>query len=693
MGKNKIDKKLLAFTSIEGCRLTGDVKFHKSKDGAIAFERLFINDSLHTGCTVTDRFLPANGSIRWEVEVRGNGRAWSAPIKTVFNYPAGKETRFWTTWGQPKYDSSIDGNLREMLKAVPGASPESSIVIKSDNDWVDPLIPVPFINDTLYYGAPPPFSYNRSLVSAEWTFFRQLFSVPLFSVLENKEEAGIHVVLSPEDNILSLAMTTDTNGAVTCSRLFNRISSADTVRFSLDLIAGTDDWRPGLEWMSERYPAYFNPENPAALELNGTGAYSNYYKDIDAAKMKEMAFTVNWQASFDFPYMGMFLPPVQSNEKWKRFGGGEMSIADMNEYAGSMRKMGFYVLNYFNVTEFGARIRLPYTGQKLHADADLWKDANEFLFTHFPNAILYYRDKFDSLTKDGSPFHTWGNALVMDCGDSAYHKFLLDQARRHVAEIPNSYGICIDRLDWLNIFNIRADDGISWYDGKPVRAINVSYKRFMDELGPIMHNAGKYILANSIGRRIDYFKHLDGIFDEFTYSGTPLNTSAFICINKPALGWTDDKQTVLKNGGDNFFQKYLYMGVFPMCPYPGNDHSLESSDSVKQFYRDYAPLMKLMRKRKWVLSPHVVSVKNNAAKANVFSTPDGYVIPVVYGRQQKVQVAITLPLTPGKLKCFVSYPGIETPAEVSYTEENNKITVDMDLIRGCGMLQLKTTGS
>ncbi len=128
-----------------------------------------------------------------------------------------------------------------------------------------------------------------------------------------------------------------------------------------------------------------------------------------------------------------------------------------------------------------------------------------------------------------------------------------------------------------------------------------------------------------------------------------------------------------------------------MCPYPGNDHSIQPSDSVDMLYLDYGPLMKLMQERKWVLSPHVVSVKNNAAKANVFSTPDGFLIPVVYGKQQSIQVSILLLVIPERFECLAYYPGMGKPVEITYVKENDKIIVDMDLIRGCGMLLLKTT--
>ena len=61
----------------------------------------------------------------------------------------------------------------------------------------------------------------------------------------------------------------------------------------------------------------------------------------------------------------------------------------------------------------------------------------------------------------------------------------------------------------------------------------------MDTLGPLMHHAGKSIFVNNHDKRIDLLEQADGIFDEFTYAGAPLNLTAFLCVEKPALGWTD----------------------------------------------------------------------------------------------------------------------------------------------------------
>ena len=93
------------------------------------------------------------------------------------------------------------------------------------------------------------------------------------------------------------------------------------------------------------------------------------------------------------------------------------------------------------------------------------------------------------------------------------------------------------------------------------------------------------------------------------------------------------------------------MGVFPMCPFPGNDHSIMPDSLVDGYYIEYAPLLRLMRGREWVLKPHVITVEKDMARANLFSVPGGWVIPVVYGREDRVKVRIQIrgPDRPGRL--------------------------------------------
>ena len=163
-------------------------------------------------------------------------------------------------------------------------------------------------------------------------------------------------------------MTTSAAGGIAWSRSKYRIAEGKTLRFAMDLVAHAADWRAGLGWMVRRYPDYFNPPNSKADQMAGCGAYSADQRHIDAAKLRRMAFRINWLCSEDFPYMGMFLPPLaDQNATWRRAtdeppipGKSEFnSFKSLNDYSRFMRENGFYALNYFNVTEFGRNMRWP----------------------------------------------------------------------------------------------------------------------------------------------------------------------------------------------------------------------------------------------------------------------------------------------------------------------------------------------
>ena len=680
-------------TELKGCKVDGPVVTRTFDDGSLEFEKKLMNDSLNSSCVLTEHYIPTPNSIRCELTIKGEGEPWGTSIETKLNYPIRKgKTNMWTTWGAPQFDSlAVGDRLKHDLSRIQPAGGDKA------HYWIDPLIPVPFANAIYYYGAPY-FQYNNMAVgfipSQE-----NLISIPMISIFEEKGDAGLTIAVSPQDNIINLTMKTTADGTITFSRLHNRISNKNILKFSFDIIAHQNDWRCGLEWMKNRYPEYFIPKNQLVNEMGGTAAYSSYSLEsmnFDVEKMKKMAFTVNWQASFDFPYMGMFLPPVQRNEKWRRFGGDMITIAGMDNFAKKYSENGFYVLNYFNVTEFGSNVKYPPPGNLVNMpDGELWRDCNNILYTKFEKAILPMPEKSikDPKFKKATipvPFFTWENGIAMDCGDSIYSEFLVNQARRHVREIPNSFGICIDRFDWFRMFNERADDGITWFGGKPARSLVTSWKNLSPRLSSIMHGADKVIFANNHYKRIDLLGDVDGLFDEFTYCGNSLNLTAFMCLNKPALGWTDNAETVRREGGDSFFQKYLYMGVFPMCPFPNNDHSITQSSDVDQFYLDYGPLMKLMQGREWVLKPHVVSAKDGLARVNIFKIKSGYSVPVVYGKRDKVEVVLNDVdgLKDGFL-CLAWHPGCDKPVNVEYKKTGKSFTLNVPLVRGCAMIDLR----
>lgn len=681
----RLARSVHAKTGLEGCVTQGSVAKANLMGGGVEFRRKVVQTSTGHSVQLTERFKPTATSVRWELEFAAGGGPWTTPIVTRLAYPVSSGVRFWTAWSDPE---------------------------QQEKGWRDPLVAMPVRNLKLWYGAPA-FRYEEPLLGFS-PFRGDLFSIPLATFLEPDKDAALTFALSPRDTMLDLVLETSATGDLTFSRLFHRLGGPQPVRFSLDVIAHEADWRGALRWMSKEYPEYFNPVIPLADDLAGTGAYSAAETDFDVDKMRRMAFRTNWKASFDFPYMGMFLPPVNDTQTWNRYSddppaadpesptapNGRTSIRQMAEYSKRMRALGFYVLSYFNVTEFGALIRYPAPPRRYTRDQDLWKDANDFLYTRLKDAIVHVPKGIPAesrrfykwrsiLSGPGDPYYTWGQGIVLDCGDPTYADFLLKQARRHIEKIPEASGICIDRMDWLRLYNEDRDDGVSWFAGNPARSLLISWNTLMARLSPMMHDAGKVIFCNNHDKRLDVLRNTDGIFDEFTYAGAPLNLTAFLTLRKPALGWTS-QESDLKPDPDGFFQKYLHLGVYPMAPFPGNDHSLLPSEWVDRQYLDYGALLDLMRGKKWVLAAHAAEVTRGRAKVNLFEVPDGYIVPVTFGGEAREVRVVLRGISRRFETAQVFHPGIARPTDIKVDSMGARLIMDVPLHRGCAMVRLRT---
>lgn len=680
-------------STLPGFGPEGAATMRSAADGSLEVGRAWTSPDGHR-CSVLERFTQGDsGELRWTVEVRGEGAAFSAPIRLSALYPAAAGSRFWTAWSDPGQPA--------------GAAPCEPMA-----QWADPLVARPFCRRHFFYGAP---AYSHEEPRPNFTpVTRDLFALPLASILEAERDTGISLVVNPEsgDGLLDLEMDTDDAGRVDLTFLRHRVQPGRAVRLEVSLVTHEADWRGGLRWMTGRYPRFFNPSLALADELDGTAAYStDEARDLDRGKLERMAFRVNWKASFDFPYMGMFLPPVKG-ERWDRFYADSdghrikgvtgdaawSSNQRMAEYSKRMRAQGFYVLNYFNATEFGADIAWPPPAPVARDDADLWRNANDFLYgrlrgaiVHVPKGIAPRILAAAPRLKVGAPFYTWGDGICMDCADPAYEAFLLDQAREHVRRLPASSGLCIDRMDWLRFYNEDADDGVSWLEGGPARSLCTSWRGFMAKMLPLLHGAGKVVFVNNLLKRVDLLRDIDGIYDEFAAHAASLNLTALLSVRRPALGWTDSEDS-LRPDPDAFLQRFLYLGVFPTAPFPGNDHCIGPSPWAEQQYLAYGPLMNALRGRTWVLEPHAVRVPGGEAVANAFRVGSDYAFAVMLGGSSpraRVSVAPLSGIEPRRARVLV--PGAADGVAVSGVDAEGRWVFDVPLARGCALLQVPTS--
>jgi hypothetical protein len=656
IGKSQTSWIISGGTELKGLHISG-VGSVKSvqKHGACMFTRTMEDVAGHT-CVVTDIFTPGKGSIRWDISITSNDTPWTTAIITRMKWVQPEEKRIWAAWSDPNHSD--------------------------EKEWHNPFVFLPFSDQQWTYG-------NQKQSTPEYGDF---VSIPMFSIIDPNQDKAVSMILSPEDHLLNLQLAEMKTGDIQFSREKNRIGKGAPIHFTMDIVAHEADWRGGLRFMVSRYPFFFNPVNQVADEMGGCGAYSGYEDSVDVKRLKQMAFRVNWKLSDDFPWMGMFLPPLaNANDTWKRacdeplpLGRDSIqSFRKMNDYSKWMRKDGFYVLNYFNVTEFGRNMNNP--PQRSQNDTALWKDPVAFVKYKLPGAVLI----------PGAA--TFYGASVMDCGDVAYQQFILQQAERHIKMLPYSAGICIDRMDWLRNDNVHADDGITIADGKPARSLFESWKSLLAKLSPVLHQAKKVIFVNPMAMRLDLMKGIDGFYSEHGESGSGLNSMTFISIRKPAITWTcmwwgtweQAPKFVLAPDADQFFQRHLLMGVFPTAPYPYNNHAINPAAETDKQYMDYGPLLDAMRGKKWVLAPHCVETTSLGVKVNLFEVPSGYVVPVTFGGTA-ASVVVHIRNVPhlNKMKATVILP--ESNVEVPVTGRLNAgvLELNVPIKRGCGMVKL-----
>lgn len=646
---------LAAQTVVQGCQLYSNVTSEILKDGSIEFSRHLISAGGANKCRITERFSPGKEAIRWDIVIEGIGKEWTAPIESQFSF-GGRDLRYWSAWADGRKSDAAQG-------------------------WDDPLKPVRMNNRVFRYGGESHYDIDA-------------ISVPIITIIDPNQSTGFSIAQSPEDIILEMHVHIRENGSIVFSRRNNGISPDKPVKFTVYFMAHEPDWRSGFGWYVDEFSQYFDPPNPKVEDVAGCGSYSAFRGDVDAHKFLRMNYRFNWNAVFDWPYIGMYIPPLcDPVEEWVTNRGETTSIARMESYCRMMRDKGFHVLSYFNTFEFGKDVdksgQLP--PRQAQEDSDLWRCASDFVYSKLRDALLLADKDYDWGQK-GTPYAGWEGGTLMDPATQSFSDYLTQQIQRHIEKIPSSSGICIDRLDFARLYNHYASDDYSIIGSHPVRSLLISWYQIMDKIGPMMHQADKVILCNPLYRRIDMLEHMDGIFDEYGEIPLSLNVCSFLAVRKPIVAWTN---SIEDPSPDAYLQRHLYMGNYVTVPFPRNDHAINPKEArVDGYYDDYGLLFAALKGKQWVLKPGVIQTDSTKAIANIFKVPGGYVVPVVLGPDnESVKITLEGLEWPGDSGFFarVLYPGAADYVPVNYAESGERIIIDVPLKRGCGLVRLDHT--
>lgn len=410
------------------------------------------------------------------------------------------------------------------------------------------------------------------------------------------------LALGPGDNACEVNMYVTQAGSLRLQRNTLRFGKGVApAELTYDLIPMAPDWRALMQALTtiDPHASFWHAPigRDAALDrISGLGTYSWWLGQPNSSIAAE-GVKVGWDLGGRFfPYMGMFLPPVETETtQWLNDAEGtqpraNVTLAEIAAYYAMMQSAGVTQLSYFNINEFGTNVKYVRPSSADASGNVSWSNSSQVILDAFPHGPLW-----DSFTASHSRIHdepvfTWQNGIVLDSGDPDYSQFLFDQLDAHIHNLSTSFqGIVIDRADHMSRYNLLADDGYSLVEGNIVRSLRASYRSVSQHLRQQLGNDRIMLVNGYSNSRVDMYKPFDGIFAE----GYGVNSGGLLGAVTPSILWLYSLDECCSNETVTlrFWHRHLHMNVLPMAPFPGNDHSIPYSQQGQEIFSAWAPLV------------------------------------------------------------------------------------------------------
>ena len=104
LGQEKVAWHVLGRTSLAGCRVEAPVHSDQKEGGGVRFKKRLSCDvsGARKEVWLVEHFFPTKDSVRWEMEILGQGSPWSTATETRLQFPDVGTKKFWTAWGDPQ---------------------------------------------------------------------------------------------------------------------------------------------------------------------------------------------------------------------------------------------------------------------------------------------------------------------------------------------------------------------------------------------------------------------------------------------------------------------------------------------------------------------------------------------------------------------------------------------------------------
>ena len=399
--------------------------------------------------------------------------------------------------------------------------------------------------------------------------------IPAITLYDVKRDMGLTVVKDFQRPGGVLSFNFDTYHGTGVIVEFNHLAlkQGKDVEIKLIMAAHEGCWRPGLQFIIDRYKEFFHPVNEQVWHHHKAFAITNPFTLPEALDALPIAWS---EVHNHFPYYSNYAPEEPA---WD-----SVVLHDYPALAGEVpekitpERINRHI-NYLHKHNIKAMLYIQMSGDCLIAPAE------EF----FAEDIA--RDEA------GKMILTWKECCFLNASEgSRFGEYINQMIDRFLAMYPEIDGVFLDQLCYQTI-DFAHDDGKTAVNDKPAAEYGTSYSYNLEKLSRLLHNKNKFIWANG-PFDIEAARWCDGVMSEGT-SGIS-GTHKYLCLRKPLLIHTYPTDEF---NAESMFRYILLSGA--SYSYGGSStlrQPPEFSPAVQKIFEEYKFLADILLETEIILS-------------------------------------------------------------------------------------------
>ncbi|MBO5923537.1 MAG: hypothetical protein J6Q81_03385 [Lentisphaeria bacterium] len=387
--------------------------------------------------------------------------------------------------------------------------------------------------------------------------------IPAITLYDTKRDLGLTIVkdFKRTGGVLSFNFDSYHGSGVTVEFDHLALTADKPVELKLVMAAHEGCWRPGLQFIVDRYKEFFYPANENVWQHHKAFAITNPFTLPEAVDTLPIAWS---EIHNHFPYYSNYAPEEPA---WD-----SVVLHDYPDLAEEVpekitpERINKHI-DYLHKRNIKAMLYIQVSGDCLIAPAE----------RDFPEDIA--RDEENNMML------TWKDCCFVNASrGSKFGEYINKMIDRFLAMYPAIDGVFLDQLCYQALDHAHSDSRTAFND-KPAAEYGVSYEYNLEKLANALHKSNKFVWANG-PFDIEIARWCDGVMSEGT-SGIS-ETHKYLCIRKPLLIHTYPTDV------------FKAESMFRYCLLTGASYSYGGSSTLRQPAEQPEAVQKLFEEYKFL---------------------------------------------------------------------------------------------